>query len=420
MVKLIIMKKTVLFLSLFINITLLSCSSDNETSSSNNNDDNNPNPTETNNPFKGDLTFNIGSGFINDIYQDGEVQNIQFQSNGKLIVSGGFQKFNGYNNQNSVPPIVRLNQDGTLDNTFVLDPSVNQYSVGSNIKVLPDDKILVNTSTYLIRLNSNGEKDSSFNSTFFSYYGNFEVQNDGKIIIGDGAARLNSNGSIDNSFNNQTNVRGKVLIQQDGKILIINRGVKNSNNEYGFVRLNQNGSLDTSFDTGTGISFDGNDIECVKLQEDGKILIGGSYFLNYDGNSIESNLIRVNTDGSLDNSFNCNVGLWYKQVNSILQQPDGKLIIAGKFSNSDYTDTLNPGLYRLNIDGTVDETAAGFYKCNNADYLGVPKIITFDSNGKLYVGGKFRCFNGQNYNSDGNGVSMTQKGLIRLLGMSSN
>jgi uncharacterized delta-60 repeat protein len=231
---------------------------------------------------------------------------------------------------------------------------------------------------------------------------------------------LNSDGSLDNSFTNQTNVRGKILVQQDGKILIINLGVKNSNNEYGFVRLNQNGSLDTSFDTGTGISFDGNDIECVKLQEDGKILIGGSYFLNYDGNSIESNLIRVNTDGSLDNSFNCNVGLWYKQVNSILQQPDGKLIIAGRFSNSDYTDTLNPGLYRLNIDGTVDETAAGFYKCNNADYLGVPKVITFDSNGKLYVGGKFRCFNGQNYNSDGNGVSMTQKGLIRLLGMSSN
>ena len=56
---------------------------------------------------------------------------------------------------------------------------------------------------------------------------------------------------------------------------------------------------DPAFDVGTGAD---NNLNRVVVQSDGKVLIGGK-FANYDGASV-ARLRRLNDDSSLDTTFN--------------------------------------------------------------------------------------------------------------------
>ncbi len=67
-----------------------------------------------------------------------------------------------------------------------------------------------------------------------------------------------------------------VVPQSDGKVLISGefRGV-NGVVRNGIRRLNADGSLDTSF--GNGLSGTSNPVECMALQQDGRVLVGGFF-----------------------------------------------------------------------------------------------------------------------------------------------
>jgi hypothetical protein len=69
------------------------------------------------------------------------------------------------------------------------------------------------------------------------------------------------------------------------------------------VRINSDGSLDETFDPGIGAD---NTVNCVAIQRDGKIIIGGA-FTNYNG-TVSSYLARLKADGSYD------LGLMYQVV----------------------------------------------------------------------------------------------------------
>src|SRR5690554_3203657 len=86
------------------------------------------------------------------------------------------------------------------------------------------------------------------------------------------------------------------------------------------------GSLDTSFDIGNGFN---QGVLSTALQPDGKILVGGA-FIEYNWEP-QNRIIRLNTDGSLDDSFNIGTG-FNNLVFSIAVQPDGKIIIGGGFT----------------------------------------------------------------------------------------
>ena len=89
----------------------------------------------------------------------------------------------------------------------------------------------------------------------------------------------------------------------------------------------QPGANDPSFNYGVGA----NDVTraCV-IQNDGKIIVGGQ-FVNYNGTGI-SGIVRLNSDGSLDPSFNPGTGA-NNAVHTISIQSDGKIIIAGDFTS---------------------------------------------------------------------------------------
>src|SRR6186997_2707498 len=77
----------------------------------------------------------------------------------------------------------------------------------------------------------------------------------------------------------------------------------------------------------------GGTVNDVDLQPDGKIIVGGSFATA--GGQPRSRVARLNTDGTLDASFQdpqvVGSDSFNNHVFSIAAQPDGKVIIGGLF-----------------------------------------------------------------------------------------
>ncbi|MEO1652180.1 MAG: delta-60 repeat domain-containing protein, partial [Bacteroidota bacterium] len=313
------------------------------------------------NPGDNDTTFNANnlgaaSGF------DFSVLDLIVQSDGKILASGNFTKYNGVNRSG----IARLNPDGSLDTS--LDPGTG-FNEGTGPIILQDDgKILIiggftafngtSLSNSIIRLNANGSRDTSFQvqGGGFANVNAVALQDDGKILLGGefGAniARLHRDGRVDTTFNPGTGTNDDVrtiAVQADGKILVGGKFTSfNSMAKIGFVRLNNDGSVDSTFNQGTGFSSSGEvQISDIILQPDGKMLVRGD-FSAYNGVS-RNGLARLNPNGSLDATFDPGSG-FNVNIGDFLLQADGKLLIATA------NGFANNSILRLNPDGSPDTT----------------------------------------------------------------
>jgi len=317
----------------------------------------------------------------------------------------------------------------TLDNTFGGDGIVTtdfsgDYDYGRSVTVQSDGKILVagdtNDNFGLVRYNTDGSLDNSFGNNGKVNTENFDdamsvtVQSDGKILVAGvslddfGLVRYNTDGSLDNSFDNDgkvnTNFSGyddyanSVTIQSDGKILVAGltfNSVSGYSN-FGLVRYNTDGSLDNSFDNDGKVNTDfagfpdsGNS---VTVQSDGKILVAGDTGLTTNDNGYDFGLVRYNTDGSLDNSFDndgkvtTDFSGYQDFGKSVTVQSDGKILVAGDIGNdSDYS---NFGLVRYNTDGSLDNSfgTGGKYSVDIGD-IDFANSVTVQSDGKIVVAG---------------------------------
>ena len=322
-----------------------------------------------------DNTFSVGTGFDLSNNQDA-IQTISVQNDGKILVGGLFTSYNGTSTNN----IVRLNGDGSIDTTFNIGSGFDGTVLTT--KVQPNGKILVcggfntyNGASYngIVRLNSDGTVDSTFVvGTGFSGGLPYEIviQPNGKILVGGiftsyngtsfngGVARLNSDGSVDNTIQVTTNpnLQGYIFtlgLQTDGKILIggtFNFYFNLSRNR--LVRLNSDATIDNTFDIGSGFDVA---VFRIKVQYDGKILVGGA-FTEYNGTS-RSGIVRLNSDGSIDTDFNIGTGFARTGFSSgtvydLKIQDDGKIIVIGQFNS--YNGTSCNGIVRLNPDGSID------------------------------------------------------------------
>ncbi|MGE5297735.1 MAG: SBBP repeat-containing protein, partial [Acidobacteriaceae bacterium] len=231
----------------------------------------------------------------------------------------------------------------------------------------------------------------------------------GKILIGGSftaynktavsrVARLNADGSLDTAFvpptiNNTVNSLG---VQSDGKIVIAGAfttvGATSRNR---IARLNADGSFDASFDPGTGA---GSSVYELAIQSDDKVVVAGS-FTAYGGTTI-NNLVRLNSNGSLDGGFNAGGTGAGSYVNDLLVQGDGKIVIGGAFIT--YNGTGRSRVARINADGTLDGTFdPGTGASSTVETVGI------QSDGKIMIGGRFSSYDGtgRNYiariNADG-------------------
>ena len=249
--------------------------------------------------------------------------------------------------------------------------------------------------TFQTRIEQNGNASST-------------IAPDGKIVVwGDfdkfnetarnNMARLNADGSLDTAFNapvffdantNSNVAPSNAAVQSDGKIVIVGQftsvgGVGRNH----IARLNTDGSLDQTFNPGTGIyqasPGDSIFIQGLAVQADGRILAGGNF--KYYNGVIRNGMVRVNADGSLDASFDPGDGtISGSIVFCIAPLADGKILISGyiRFFNG-----RGYGYTRLNSDGSSDMT---YFNGGIYDAI-VYKIMPLPD-GKAIVAGDFVRF----------------------------
>ena len=398
-----------------------------------------------------------------------EIYAIEIQSDDKVLVGGAFNGFyelptllsNNYH-------IFRINSDGTKDDTFMVD-NVGAGFVGFNdyvytIKMQDDGKILVGGSfsdivdgaydnggiydyniNYIVRLNTDGTRDSSFlvdeNDGFNDAVYSIDVDADGKILV-TGAftqytyssttydinriIKLNSDGSPDETFLNAvgsgqgfTNYYGEsvVVCLDSGKYLVCGAFDEyvDSATTYtitGLVRLNNDGTLDNSFiyNGFTPVYHGTAYLNAMKVQEDGKIVVGGDFIGYEDGTSyIEARyLIRLTSDGYFDTTFKYDAGN-LEGINSTVWAlditPEGKIIAGGEFDQFGITGNTGLNYYNFGYMVVLDEYGLPIVDENTGvnDYI---YAVKYCGNKKFYAGGYFYAdynyniypfWNGQNF-----------------------
>lgn len=348
-----------------------------------------------------DNSFNGTGKKIVTTSQYGNANDVAVQPDGKTVMVGRLD-VNNYNNYDAYPfSIVRLNEDGTTDQSFGNGGNArisiynqnnyyyyNNYSEARSVAIQPDGKILVAGIAYsaeeyynygyyvftVIRLNSDGSLDLSFGG-------------------GDGIAQFNPS-----NYNNSSEVFD-MAVQTDGKILLAGSAYDYTYNYYGYgtwsyavVRFNPDGAIDNTYGDGTGVfrySFNYNQdyyygyynysyCYAIALTNDNKAVLngvtrGGDY--NYYYNDYTYGVVRVNSNGTLDQSFNgtgsaklrffenYNNNYYYSEGRSVAIQADNKIVVGGHAYdyNAEYTnrDFYKIGVARFNVDGSLDNSFNG-------------------------------------------------------------
>ena len=332
-------------------------------------------------------------------------------------------------------PITALASDGSLDLNFngcgyETTPIGNDDETGTCVAIQSDGKIVVAGYTNdapgngfaVVRYNANGGLDLSFNSggIVTTIIGNgcgaasLAIQSDGKILVAGSSTnaiwysdftlvRYTTAGILDTSFNStgivttdvgtHDDIIKSIAIQSDGKIVATGYCYDGSNSFFATARYNTNGSLDTTFDfDGIVKTTLGDQISwgyAVAIQNDGKIVITG-----ISGNILSNHLtiLRYNTDGSLDNTFDsdgkvvANLGTDYDGGNAIAIQADGKIVIGGYYEDNADDDFA---VARYNTDGSPDSSFDhdGFVITSFGLFGDVGNSVEIQSEGKIVVSG---------------------------------
>lgn len=334
---------------------------------------------------KTDSTFVINGG------ANSTVRHINIQSNGKIILTGEFNSYQG----TLANRIVRLNTNGIVDTSFH-----SGFASEGPIRataLLPNNQLIIGGlfNSYngtarknIARINSNGTLDTSYakglgaNNEITDMY----LQHDGKLLITgffgkynnaflNGFLRLTPSGDIDTTFKFGTGPNSSpnsFAQQSNNKILLVGSfvfydGIPRNK----IVRVNLNGSLDTTF---VNNSISSSIQKILVLKNDEIIITGG--FTNIAGVT-KTGIARLHKDGQLDTAFKTYI---LGTVRGLHQQKDGKIIVSGDFTNVNGTAVQR--LARLNLDGTLDNT---FY----AGFNGSVYDIAEQQDRSIILGGSF-------------------------------
>lgn len=274
------------------------------------------------------------SGFIEQYPQfniNSSIKYVEKQSDGKLIVAGAFTQFDGINTR-----IIRLNIDGTLDNTFNLNISfvglINDLKVGSNdeIYVAGYQMYFDNTPhNGIMRLTPDGNVDPTFitnggtnenvlgirigNDDAIFIFGNFTYYG---VIPVNGYLKLLPNGQIDNSFNYSLSNVKLVEPSQNGEVFI--------RQDTGTIRrLFENGTIDNDF-VSPSVS---NAVYFLFPDNQKGVRVYGNNINNVNGVP-SNNFFLLDSIGLVNSSFNLSVN----SASNIIETIDGHFAVCGLFS----------------------------------------------------------------------------------------
>jgi uncharacterized delta-60 repeat protein len=292
---------------------------------------------------------------------DGGISTILPLEDGRILVGGDFLNIQGQ----SIPFLARLNNDGSIDNTF----NTGTGPSSSVREILP------------------------YGSDQFIICGSFSVY-DGEAH--NGIAVINNDGSIDSSFPYVIGLTALTIeamaLQPDGKIIV---GGEISAPYNGIVRIDPNGTIDASFNPGTGIWAPSSPTVYDILVRGTSIVFAGN-FNEYDGNAV-GRVVQVLSNGTYDISLN-NSGVGSSGIIfDIEEMPFGQMLLSGAVNTYDGNTSNGTVLVATDLGYTLPAlTGTGFG-------AGVVLKAHRLSNGKILAVGSFT-----NYSVE------TANGIIRL------
>lgn len=364
--------------------------------------------------FDGDFDGDgIGYYYFNNTNCIAECMTIQ--PDGKILVAGSTEPPSGFLTYEMV---MRLNPDGSPDAAFgnswggngiVVEQSLSATHTAEAIAVQTNGRIIVggassdNESFIIVHHSNSGLFEDWVDVTDLGNYAHLyalAIQPDDKIIaVGDSydgispkftLVRYLSDGFEDNTFSFDGIVTADfggsgsssraVAVQANGKIV----AAGHANGKFALVRLNTDGTLDNSFGTGgkvvTPVGLE-SIINAIAIQSDGKIVVAGGSCSGFP--TCEYTLARYNSNGTLDATFGTGgiVIVSDGMFNAVALQPDGKIVAVGSDQSSQ-----TQRLIRFNTNGTRDNTfgVQGFaYPIYDAE----GRAIGIQADGKIVVAG---------------------------------
>jgi len=320
--------------------------------------------------------------------------------------------------------LFRLNENGGSDATFQPIDISNQFGA-LLLKFTGGGKLVTITQgspATFKRYLPDGAVDSSFTQYMTTFFASYTILANDSIVMGDSDLfstgsnnfiRLTPGGTVDPTFNPggdgfktvQPGIIQAIQTYPDGKILLGGRfDIINDVLRYRLARLNADSSIDTSFQVNT-TSGSGNyfsiirDIYQIRRQPDGKLVVSG--FFDYVLNGVtKQNFVRLNSDGSIDPTFNLTYPIPDEsQINFSGQNPfqilsDGKLMVGTLKRN---TTPVRYGPVRLATSGDLDTSFNS--TLNNTSFSVHIHDIAIQPDGKILVSGTHELTPGGGFNA---------------------
>lgn len=354
----------------------------------------------------GKIMTRLGTEEIED-----ELHALALQTDGKIVVVG--RSWQQYSNDIAV---VRYNSDGTLDGSF---GSGGKVMTNFPEPILTDEGL---PGPYFGSRSKDAPHASGPVVPTGPPYGQYGyddafalgIQADGKLVVGGTSlVRYNADGALDSNFGSGGRVMTEVhalALQKDGKVVVVGAA-----DAFTLTRYNADGSLDASFGTGGTVTTQLGRVDAagnVVIQADGKLVVVGKSF---NGRSVDFAMVRYTSDGTLDHRFgsggkvtsdSCAHQIEERYTNDIgpwaipgswkgVLQADGKIVITGGGSSSLCSGAV---MFRYDVYGGLDV----IFGKNGHVAIGTLSNPAIQDDGKIVlVGTAERSFAVARYNLDG-------------------
>lgn len=214
--------------------------------------------------------------------------------------------------------------------------------------------------------------------TFMEYKG---VPTSRIVKINSTTAALDTSFVYGTGFNSTTN---SAIQMNSGTIVVVGQFTNyNGTNINRIVGLNNNGSINTGFNVGSGFN---NTVSSIIYDSVNDKLFCFGLFTTYNGTTA-NRIVKLNSDGSIDTSFNYGTG-FNTNTNTGALDTQGRLVVLSQPTTTYQGQTIPRRICRINTNGTLDTTfnSGGFNIDRFRQDIG-PRLV--DNTAPLFIGGFF-------------------------------
>lgn len=337
-----------------------------------------------------DATFKVKNG------ADATISDIVPTPDGNYIIVGAFSDYEGKAAANPVNGIAKISRDGEYIKTDKTYKGAEGFL--QSIVPLSDGKYMIGgiLSSFNKRLGMSG---------ITRINGDVSLDSTKKELINPTPLEPSKGFDTVATFNGGVTGMVRSLFVKDDKITAVGsfsfytsifyerstrlNKITDFTKMNSLVRMKLDGTMDSTFNfnkaTKQGYSGVNGMISDATMQADGKIVIAG-LFSNYNGSPV-NNIARVDNSGALDPAFRAGSGADGGIVSMVVNKVTGSIMISGQFKN--YNGVRANGVVLLRADGSIDPS----FKLGEISG-GFPTFATQLNSGKILVSGSFNKYNG--------------------------